>query len=32
MAKITGKTHGYEVLGDEAARVVCIDSPSRERP
>ena len=27
-----GTAHGYEVLGDEPARVVCIDSPPREQP
>lgn len=27
-----GTAHGYEVLGDEPARVVCIDSPTRPRP
>ena len=27
-----GTAHGYEVLGGEPARVVCIDSPPRERP
>jgi quercetin dioxygenase-like cupin family protein len=24
--------HGYEVLGDQPARVVCIDSPKRPKP
>ena len=27
-----GTAHGYEVLGDEPARVVCIDSPARPKP
>jgi quercetin dioxygenase-like cupin family protein len=27
-----GVAHGYEVLGDELARVVCVDSPTRPRP
>ena len=27
-----GTAHSYEVLGDEPARVVCIDSPPREQP
>jgi quercetin dioxygenase-like cupin family protein len=27
-----GTSHGYEVLGDEPARVVCIDSPKRPKP
>jgi quercetin dioxygenase-like cupin family protein len=27
-----GTAHGYEVLGDEPARVVCIDSPARSKP
>jgi quercetin dioxygenase-like cupin family protein len=27
-----GVAHGYEVLGDENARVVCIDSPQRPKP
>jgi quercetin dioxygenase-like cupin family protein len=27
-----GTAHSYEVLGDEPARVVCIDSPPRPRP
>ena len=27
-----GTAHGYEVLGDEPARVVCIDSPKRPKP
>jgi quercetin dioxygenase-like cupin family protein len=27
-----GTAHGYEVLGDEPARVVCIDSPTRPKP
>jgi mannose-6-phosphate isomerase-like protein (cupin superfamily) len=26
-----GTAHGYEVLGGEPARVVCIDSPPRPR-
>jgi mannose-6-phosphate isomerase-like protein (cupin superfamily) len=25
-------SHGYEVLGDEPARVVCVDSPARPKP
>ena len=27
-----GVAHGYEVLGDEPARVVCVDSPTRPKP
>lgn len=27
-----GTAHGYEVLGDEPARVVCIDSPALTNP
>jgi quercetin dioxygenase-like cupin family protein len=27
-----GTAHGYEVLGDQPARVVCIDSPTRPKP
>jgi quercetin dioxygenase-like cupin family protein len=27
-----GTPHGYEVLGDEPAKVVCIDSPKRPKP
>jgi quercetin dioxygenase-like cupin family protein len=27
-----GVAHGYEVLGDQPARVVCIDSPTRPKP
>jgi quercetin dioxygenase-like cupin family protein len=27
-----GTAHGYEVLGDEPARVVCVDSPPKPRP
>jgi len=27
-----GVAHGYEVLGDEPARVVCVDSPKRAKP
>jgi quercetin dioxygenase-like cupin family protein len=27
-----GTPHGYEVLGAEPARVVCIDSPARAKP
>jgi quercetin dioxygenase-like cupin family protein len=27
-----GTSHPYEVLGDEPARVVCIDSPARSKP
>jgi mannose-6-phosphate isomerase-like protein (cupin superfamily) len=27
-----GTAHSYEVLGDESARVVCIDSPPRAKP
>jgi quercetin dioxygenase-like cupin family protein len=27
-----GVAHGYEVLGDTPARVVCIDSPKRPKP
>jgi quercetin dioxygenase-like cupin family protein len=27
-----GTAHSYEVLGDEPARVVCIDSPKRPKP
>jgi quercetin dioxygenase-like cupin family protein len=27
-----GTAHGYEVLGDEPARVVCIDSPALPKP
>lgn len=27
-----GTAHGYEVLGDAPARVVCIDSPTRPKP
>src|SRR5262245_20390 len=27
-----GTAHGYEVLGDQPARVVCIDSPKRPKP
>ena len=27
-----GTPHSYEVLGDEPARVVCIDSPPRLKP
>jgi quercetin dioxygenase-like cupin family protein len=27
-----GTAHGYEVLGNESARVVCIDSPARPKP
>jgi quercetin dioxygenase-like cupin family protein len=27
-----GTPHGYEVLGDEPARVVCVDSPKRPKP
>ena len=27
-----GTAHGYEVLGDEPARVVCVDSPPRAKP
>ena len=27
-----GTAHGYEVLGDEPARVACIDSPARPKP
>ena len=27
-----GTGHSYEVLGDESARVVCVDSPVRPRP
>jgi quercetin dioxygenase-like cupin family protein len=26
-----GVAHGYEVLGDEDAKVVCVDSPTRPR-
>jgi quercetin dioxygenase-like cupin family protein len=26
-----GTSHGYEVLGDQPARVVCIDSPKRRK-
>jgi quercetin dioxygenase-like cupin family protein len=27
-----GVAHSYEVLGDEAARVACVDSPQRPKP
>jgi quercetin dioxygenase-like cupin family protein len=27
-----GTPHSYEVLGDEPARVVCVDSPVRPKP
>jgi quercetin dioxygenase-like cupin family protein len=27
-----GTAHGYEVLGEEPARVVCVDSPPRVKP
>lgn len=27
-----GTAHSYEVLGDEPARVVCVDSPVRPKP
>jgi quercetin dioxygenase-like cupin family protein len=27
-----GVAHGYEVLGDEPAKVVCVDSPQRPKP
>jgi mannose-6-phosphate isomerase-like protein (cupin superfamily) len=27
-----GTAHGYEVIGDEPARVVCVDSPTRPKP
>ena len=27
-----GTAHSYEVLGDEPARVVCVDSPVRPQP
>jgi len=27
-----GVAHGYKVLGDQPARVVCIDSPKRPKP
>jgi hypothetical protein len=27
-----GVAHSYEVLGDEPAHVVCIDSPTRPKP
>jgi mannose-6-phosphate isomerase-like protein (cupin superfamily) len=27
-----GTAHSYEVLGDEPARVVCVDSPPRSKP
>jgi len=27
-----GIAHAYEVLGDEPARVVCVDSPKRSKP
>jgi len=27
-----GTAHSYEVLGDEPARVVCVDSPPRTKP
>jgi quercetin dioxygenase-like cupin family protein len=27
-----GSAHGYEVLGDAPARVVCVDSPTRPKP
>jgi quercetin dioxygenase-like cupin family protein len=27
-----GVAHSYEVLGDQPARVVCIDSPTRPKP
>jgi quercetin dioxygenase-like cupin family protein len=27
-----GTAHSYEVLGDQPARVVCIDSPPRPKP
>ena len=27
-----GTAHSYEVIGDEPARVVCVDSPVRPRP
>ena len=27
-----GVAHSYEVLGDEPAKVVCIDSPKRPKP
>jgi mannose-6-phosphate isomerase-like protein (cupin superfamily) len=27
-----GTAHSYEVLDDEPARVVCVDSPVRPRP
>ena len=27
-----GTAHSYEVLGNEPARVVCIDSPPRDKP
>ena len=27
-----GVAHSYEVLGDEPARVVCVDSPRRPKP
>ena len=27
-----GTAHAYEVLGDEPARVVCVDSPQRPKP
>jgi quercetin dioxygenase-like cupin family protein len=27
-----GTAHGYQVIGDEPARVVCIDSPTRPKP
>ena len=27
-----GTAHSYEVLGEQPARVVCIDSPTRPKP
>jgi len=27
-----GVAHSYSVLGDEDARVVCVDSPTRPKP
>ena len=27
-----GTSHSYQVLGDEDARVVCVDSPVRPKP
>jgi quercetin dioxygenase-like cupin family protein len=27
-----GVSHSYQVLGDEDARVVCVDSPTRPKP